>query len=345
MKKGDRGWHFSSGKKENLAETWVVTGRKYQPERHIWGLLWVKHLQKQKTSDISSIFRLSQFKMKMLFIAVNTQSETSTSHWGLHKSAWQTSHPGKPQETGHLCTQNKPLTAFYSNLKTYTARCFGQHPMPWFISLCCLTHTAFWSPTNTRQHMVVVPRHTLTPWQSSPQGSEGQVFLGARIDAQCTLRLCSAFSPLLCTLKRKRVLLHPKNQQWPSVMSLIPSAFGLQASSGIFRWMMNRCLGALCSQIQHKFLWIANMHIKKLRKIFKGQNTVSWDFSTAKALPDVPFFYSVYLFFSQLKGKKWKTWTRNLGESQKLSEKTQTDLLPFSARSGLEIQESSRQWK
>lgn len=48
MKKGDEGWHFSNGKKENLAETWVVTGRKYQPEHHIWGLPWVKHHSKAK---------------------------------------------------------------------------------------------------------------------------------------------------------------------------------------------------------------------------------------------------------------------------------------------------------
>lgn len=47
-----------------------------------------------------------------------------------------------------------------------------------------------------------------------------------------------------------------------------------------------------------KCLWIANMRIKKLGKIFKGQNAVSWDLSTAKALPNIPlFFYPVYLFF------------------------------------------------
>lgn len=81
------------------------------------------------------------------------------------------------------------------------------------------------------------------------------------------------------------------------------------------------------------------MHIKKLGKIFKGQNAVSWDLSTAKALSSVPVFY---LFFILWKGKKWKRRTRNLGESQKLSEKTPNSSTPFSSMSGLEIQETSR---
>lgn len=47
------------------------------------------------------------------------------------------------------------------------------------------------------------------------------------------------------------------------------------------------------------------MHIKKLEKIFKGQNAVSWDLSRAKALPNAPVFcFSVYFFFSHLKGEE-----------------------------------------
>lgn len=69
------------------------------------------------------------------------------------------------------------------------------------------------------------------------------------------------------------------------------------------------------------------MHIKKLEKIFKGQNAVSWDLSAAKALP--VFFYSVYLFSPILKGEEMKEKNQKSRRIPKTFGKTQIDLHPF----------------
>lgn len=106
----------------------------------------------------------------------------------------------------------------------------------------------FCSPSHAPQRRVVFPAQPyINTLRSSPEDSKGGAFLGARVGGQHTLRLCSSLSPPRGTQKRKRVLLHPAKHQRPPLVSLIPTVSGLQASSDIFRRVMNRCVGVLCS--------------------------------------------------------------------------------------------------
>lgn len=138
-------------------------------------------IQKKKTSDISSV------KSHLQIITVYNKNDYSlwltlrvipppvpvvcTSLGG--KLLTQESH----RRVAIFASKTSPKQFFCSSLKMYTKIRFGWHPKPRFISLCCLRHTAFYSPTNTPQHGVVVPGQTLTPYSLYPKAVRDKYFL------------------------------------------------------------------------------------------------------------------------------------------------------------------------